>query len=112
MANGLGKVSIIAFGRTKQLDLNVIGDVEYTRHPMGGVLRRMVREPDRIRAEIDSALVRHAVHVSNRVKIEVQADRVILKGEVPSWAERKAIIGAVKGTPGVRKIETDLRIQA
>jgi osmotically-inducible protein OsmY len=69
-------------------------------------------EEHRLRAEIDSALVRHAEHASKRVKIEIQADRVILRGEVPSWAERNAIIGAVKGTPGVRRIDNELRIRA
>ena len=66
----------------------------------------------RIRAGIDAALVRHAEHASKRVKIDVSADKVVLRGEVPSWAERNAIIGAVKGTPGVRKIENELRIRA
>jgi hypothetical protein len=31
---------------------------------------------------------------------------------VPSWAERKAVLGAVRGTPGVRKIDNQLIIQA
>jgi osmotically-inducible protein OsmY len=69
-------------------------------------------EAHRIRAEIDAALVRHAQHASQRVKIDVADGKVILRGEVPSWAERNAIIGAVKGTPGVHRIENELRIRA
>jgi osmotically-inducible protein OsmY len=69
-------------------------------------------EEHRIRAEIDGALIRHVEHASKRVKIAVQGDTVILRGEVPSWSERNAIVGAVKGTPGVRKIENELRIRA
>lgn len=68
-------------------------------------------EEREIRAEIDAALVRHAEHASKRVTIDVTADTVVLRGEVPSWAERNAIIGAVKGTPGVRKIQNELRVR-
>jgi hypothetical protein len=29
-----------------------------------------------------------------------------------SWRERRAVLGAAKGTPGVRRIDDQLRIQA
>jgi osmotically-inducible protein OsmY len=37
--------------------------------------------------------------------------RPILSGDVPSWSERKAVEGAAHGTPGVEKVEYQLRIQ-
>jgi osmotically-inducible protein OsmY len=66
----------------------------------------------RLRAEIEGALARHASHAAKHVQIAIADGKVTLKGDVPSWAERKAIVGAVRGTPGVRRIDNQLRIQA
>jgi len=65
-----------------------------------------------IRDAIEGALERHATHAGKHVKIAVEDGAVILSGEAPSWAERAAIVGAVKGTPGVRSVEDRLRIRS
>jgi osmotically-inducible protein OsmY len=39
-----------------------------------------------------------------------QDGRVTLSGRVRSWTEKNAVIGAAKGTPGVRSVEDQLRI--
>jgi osmotically-inducible protein OsmY len=41
----------------------------------------------------------------------VRDGRVVLSGVVRSWAEKEAVIGATKGTPGVRDIDDHLRIK-
>jgi osmotically-inducible protein OsmY len=41
----------------------------------------------------------------------VQGDTVVLSGGVASWRERRAVLGAAKGTPGVRRIDDQLRIE-
>jgi osmotically-inducible protein OsmY len=64
-----------------------------------------------IRDAIEGALERHATHAGKHVQIAVEDGTVILSGEAPSWAERAAIVGAVKGTPGVRRVENWLRIR-
>jgi len=64
-----------------------------------------------VRLAIDHALERHAEHAAKRIKIAVAGDKVTLSGEVPSWAERNAVEGAVRGTPGVRRVDSQLRIQ-
>ena len=68
--------------------------------------------PQTVRLAIDQALERHAEHAAKRVTIAVAGDQVILTGEVPSWAERNAVEGAVRGTPGVRRVDSKLRIEA
>lgn len=59
---------------------------------------------------IDHALERHAAHVMKHVKIAIQDGVVTLSGEVPSWAELSTVVGAVRGTPGVRKVDNRLHI--
>lgn len=68
--------------------------------------------PETVRSAIENALERHAAHAARRVQISVVEGKVILRGEVPSWAERNAAEGAVRGTAGVRTIENHLRIHA
>jgi osmotically-inducible protein OsmY len=68
--------------------------------------------PQVVRKTIDQALERHAEHAAKHIQIAITHGRVILSGDVPSWAERNAVEEAVRGTPGVRKVDNQLRIQA
>jgi osmotically-inducible protein OsmY len=61
---------------------------------------------------IKQALERHVAREADRITIDVQGDTVVLSGRVESWRERRAVLGAAKGTPGVRRIDDQLRIQA
>jgi osmotically-inducible protein OsmY len=61
---------------------------------------------------IKQALERHVAREADRITVEVQGDTVVLSGRVESWRERRAVLGAAKGTPGVRRIDDQLRIQA
>lgn len=67
--------------------------------------------PDVVRRSIEAALTRHVMRAAQHVCIEVTDGRVTLSGAVPSWVERKAVVGAVMGTPGVRAIEDRLNIR-
>jgi len=67
---------------------------------------------DTIRGAIERALERHAEHSAKRVHITISDGTVVLTGEVPSWAERVAVEGAVRGTPGVWRVESQLRIHS
>jgi osmotically-inducible protein OsmY len=64
-----------------------------------------------VRRTIEHALARHAQHAAKSVEIAVVDDKVVLTGTVPSWAERNAVEGAVRGTPGVHEVDSQLRIQ-
>ncbi len=68
--------------------------------------------PQIVRSAIEHALERHAAHAAKHVQVAVAVGKVILSGEVPSWAELHAVEGAVRGTPGVSKIDNQLRIQS
>jgi osmotically-inducible protein OsmY len=65
----------------------------------------------KVRKSIEDALERQAERESKRVWFEVHDGDVKVSGTVRSWAERDAVIGAAKGTPGVRRVEDTLRIE-
>lgn len=67
-------------------------------------------EPAELEASIASALTRHARHAAKHVRVEVAGGRVVLRGRVPSAAERNVILGAVRGTPGVGIIDNRLQL--
>jgi osmotically-inducible protein OsmY len=67
--------------------------------------------PSDVRESIEAALERQAEREARRIDLEVRDGRVSLTGVVHSWAEKEAVIGAAKGTPGVRAIDDHLRIQ-
>lgn len=65
----------------------------------------------KVRKSIEAALERQAEREAKRVWFEIDDGVVKVFGNVHSWAEREAVIGAAKGTPGVRRVEDKLRIE-
>jgi osmotically-inducible protein OsmY len=65
-----------------------------------------------VKMAIDEALVRHAAHAAKHIQISVADGKVTLSGAVPSWAERNTVEGAVRGTPGVRRVDNRLHIHS
>ena len=65
----------------------------------------------KVRKSIEDALERQAEREAKHVWLEVQDGDVKVLGTVRSWAERQAVIGAAKGTPGVRSVKDKLRIE-
>lgn len=64
-----------------------------------------------LRSAIKEALERHIARAADRIEIEIAGDTVALTGAVGSWPERIAVIGAAKGTPGVKRIDDHLWIE-
>jgi osmotically-inducible protein OsmY len=61
---------------------------------------------------ISQALERHAEREAKHIQLSVHDDgRVTVSGVVGSWAERQAVLGAAKGTRGVRSVEDRLKIR-
>jgi osmotically-inducible protein OsmY len=76
-----------------------------------GIINRIavqLRDGKEIRATILDALRRNAVLEANRVNVEVDGSKVILKGWVHSWMERRAIEKVAWAAPGVTSVEDDL----
>jgi osmotically-inducible protein OsmY len=65
----------------------------------------------KVRKSIEAALERQAEREAKRVSFEIDAGVVKIFGTVRSWAEREAVIGAAKGTPGVRRVEDRLQVE-
>lgn len=64
-----------------------------------------------LRGAIEEALERQAEREADRIRLEVEDGHVVVSGTVHSWAERRAVVGAVRGTRGVRSVETNLRVE-
>lgn len=67
-------------------------------------------EPEEVRAMIEEALERRAERAAAHIKVTVDDGAVTLAGSVRSWAEKRAIMGAVSHAPGVRTVHDHLRI--
>ena len=67
--------------------------------------------PNEVKRAIEHALERHALREAKHIEIDMKDGRVVVSGVVHSWREKDAVIGAAKGTVGVRGIEDHLRIE-
>jgi osmotically-inducible protein OsmY len=68
-------------------------------------------DPAMVRNEITEALERRADRSAKRIRVSVEDGRVTLAGQVHSWAEKEAVLGAVRFTPGVSSVEDRLLIE-
>jgi osmotically-inducible protein OsmY len=60
--------------------------------------------PDTVRDTIEEALERRAEREAERIQVSVDEGVVTLSGRVRSWAEKRAVLGAVGHAPGVRSV--------
>jgi len=68
--------------------------------------------PSEVKANIEYALRRAAEVDAEHITVKVVDDKVILKGNVSSWAERGEAERVAWSTPGVTTVEDDLVIAA
>jgi osmotically-inducible protein OsmY len=73
-------------------------------------VRRADVTPAVLRTSIQNALERHADRDAAKIQIDVEGGHVTLHGDVHSWSERQAIIGAVTGTRGVEDVIDRMQI--
>ena len=81
-----------------------------------GVANRIEITPPKVvthdlRRSIEEALERQAKREARRIDLDVRDGRVSVSGVVHSWAERQAVVGAARGTPGVRSVDDHLSLE-
>ena len=65
---------------------------------------------DAVQNLIEEALERRADRIAHRIKVKVSDGVVCLEGRVRSWAEKRAVLGAVSHAPGIKSVNDDLMI--
>jgi osmotically-inducible protein OsmY len=75
------------------------------------VVRPSTVQPEQVREVIEDALERSAAHEVKRIQVLVSDGVVTLTGRVRSYAEKRAVMGAVSHAPGVHTVKDHLRIE-
>jgi osmotically-inducible protein OsmY len=80
----------------------VVNNIE-VRPPVGP-------SPEQLTHQIAEALVRTAETDAQQVSVEVQGDKVILRGTVCSWGEREEAERVAWSAPGVTTVENHITV--
>ncbi len=68
--------------------------------------------PAKVADRIRDALARHAEREAKHIEIMVSGSAVTLRGNVDSWAERNAAMGAAWSAPGVLSVVDEIKVQS
>ena len=67
--------------------------------------------PVELEKKIKDAFVRNATLDANRITVEVQGSKAILKGTVRAWAEREEAARAAWSAPGITMVENQITLE-
>jgi osmotically-inducible protein OsmY len=90
----------------------VVRNIRGVRRVLNQILVKPVAgEAHQVQKSIEAALERRSARKARQINLDVHDGKVILSGVVHSWAERQSVLGAVKGTRGVRNVDDRLSVE-
>jgi osmotically-inducible protein OsmY len=101
----------VDYGSQRDAALRVVRNLEGVIYVTDGIRIKPAHvPPETVRKSIEDALERQYEREAKQITLEMRDGKAVLSGNVHSWAEREAVIGAARGTAGVQQVEDHLRI--
>lgn len=90
---------------------NAIQNLSGVRGVFNFIKLKKTAQPEDLKKKIRNSFERNALIDANHIKVEVNHNRVILSGDVQSWAEKKQAERVAWSFPGVTEVENKIEIR-
>ena len=77
-----------------------------------GITLKVSVTPANVVSRIKDAFTRHAEREAKQIEVAVNGTVVTLRGNVDSWAERTAAVGAAWSAPGISNVVNEIKVHA
>lgn len=94
----------------RELTENSVRRLQGVRGVINSIDLKPLVSPIEIKRQIEQALRRNAAVDGEHITVEVKGSKVILKGTVRSWSERRAAERAAGAAPGITKVDNRISI--
>lgn len=90
----------------------VVRNIRGVRRVLNRILVRPQPSADhQVQQALEAAIERRAAAAARRINLDVHDGKAILSGVVNSWAVRESVVGAAKGTRGIRTVDDRLLVE-
>jgi osmotically-inducible protein OsmY len=101
----------VDWGYQRESAKNAVVNLVGVRSVINNLTLKQKNAPENLKQKISAAFHRSASIDANKIQVEVEGNKAILRGKVRSFAEREDAEDAIWSAPGIFRVENKLEVE-